>query len=56
MTKKLVEMEVISLPANLVNGIEFVGNIIFWAVVAFFGFWVISKFVLNIKKLREEGS
>lgn len=54
--KKLVEMEVISLPAYLVNGIEFVGNIVFWAVVAFFGFWVISKFILNIRKLREEGS
>ena len=52
--KKLVELEYISLPASLVNGIEYVGNIVFWAVVAFFGFWVISKFVVNIGKLRQE--
>lgn len=52
--KKLVELEVISLPAAIINGIEFVGNIIFWVVVAFFGFWVISKFVMNIGKLRQE--
>jgi hypothetical protein len=32
-----------------------VGNIIFWIVVGFFGFWVISKFFTNIGKLREEG-
>ena len=51
--KKFVEMEIISLPAGLVNGIEFVGNIVFWFVVAFFGFWVLSKFILNINKLRE---
>lgn len=50
--KKFVEMEVIDLPAGLVNGIEFCGNIVFWGVVAFFGFWVISKFVLNFAKLR----
>ncbi|MDD6181162.1 MAG: sulfite exporter TauE/SafE family protein [Desulfovibrionaceae bacterium] len=52
--KKLVELEVISLPTSVINGIEFVGNIIFWVVVAFFGFWVISKFVMNIGKLRQE--
>lgn len=52
--KKLVELEFISLPSSITNGIEFVGNIIFWVVVAFFGFWVISKFVMNIGKLRQE--
>ncbi len=50
--KKMVELEVIDLPMGLVNGIEFCGNIVFWAVVAFFGFWVISKFVVNFSKLR----
>jgi hypothetical protein len=35
--------------------IETVGNYLFWIVVGFFGVWVISKFVLNIGKLREEG-
>jgi hypothetical protein len=39
---------------SAVDAIEFVGNIVFWIVVAFFGLWIISKFVTNIKTLREE--
>ncbi|MBD5417294.1 MAG: sulfite exporter TauE/SafE family protein [Desulfovibrio sp.] len=50
--KKLVELEFLSLPGALVNGIEAVGNVVFWAVVAFFGLWVCSKFFLNMGKLR----
>ena len=50
--KKLVELEYVSLPAALVNGIEAVGNVVFWVVVAFFGLWVCSKFFLNLGKLR----
>jgi uncharacterized protein len=53
--KKLTELEYINLNKSLINNIEFVGNIIFWIVVGFFGFWVISKFFANIGKLREEG-
>ena len=53
--KKLVELEVISLPSGLVGGIEFCGNILFWIVVAVFGIWVIGKFAVNIGKLRAEG-
>jgi len=53
--KKLVELEVIALPPSLVGGIEFVGDILFWVVVAVFGFWVISKFAMNVSKLRTEG-
>jgi len=52
--KKLTEMEVLDWSPALVNIIEKVGNVVFWAVVAFFGFWVFSKFVLNIGKLRGE--
>jgi ABC-type uncharacterized transport system permease subunit len=52
--KKLVELEVISLSKPVVKNIEFVGNIIFWIVVAVFALWVISKFVLNLPKLRGE--
>lgn len=52
--KKLVELEYINLSSWLVNGIEAVGNVIFWAVVAFFGLWVCSKFFLNLNKLRRE--
>ncbi len=53
--KKLTELEYINLDKSLTTNIEFAGNIIFWIVVAFFGLWVISKFVTNIGKLREEG-
>jgi uncharacterized membrane protein YfcA len=52
--KKLVELEVISLPPSLVEWIEFFGNVLFWLVVAIFGIWVIGKFILNIGKLRAE--
>lgn len=52
--KKLVEMEVLDWSHSLVNIIEEVGNVVFWAVVAFFGIWVFSKFVLNLGKLRGE--
>jgi hypothetical protein len=52
--KKLVELEVINLSKDLVGNIEFVGNIIFWVVVAFFGVWVFGKFFANIGKLRAE--
>jgi len=53
--KKLTELEYINLDKSLINNIEFVGNIIFWIVVGFFGVWVMSKFFMNIGKLREEG-
>lgn len=53
--KKLVELEVINLSPGLVNGIEYVGNIVFWVVVALFGIWVFGKFFGNVSKLRAEG-
>ena len=53
--KKMVELEYINWSKSLVSGIEFVGNIIFWVVVAFFGFWIFWKFFTNIRQLREEG-
>jgi hypothetical protein len=40
---------------SVTSNIEYAGNIIFWIVVGFFGFWVMSKFFANIGKLREEG-
>jgi len=52
--KKFVELEMINLDLGLCNQIEFVGNIVFWIVVAFFGFWIFSKFFTNIGKLRQE--
>jgi len=52
--KKLVELEYIEMSKPLVDNIEFVGNIIFWIVVAIFGVWVIGKFVTNISTLKQE--
>jgi len=52
--KKFTELEVVNFPKAFNNGIETVGNVIFWIVVGFFGFWIISKFVQNIGTLREE--
>lgn len=52
--KKLVELEMVSLPKAFVTNVEFFGNIIFWVVVAVFGVWVFGKFFANIGKLRAE--
>ena len=51
--KKLTEMEVIDISKPVVNGIDFVGAVVFWIVVGGFAFWVISKFFGNIKALKE---
>jgi len=53
--KKLTELEYINMSPSVTSNIEYAGNIIFWIVVGFFGFWVLSKFFMNIGKLREEG-
>ena len=52
--KKLVELEYLSWPMALVSGIEFVGNVLFWLIVAVFGFWVFAKFFGNMRALRWE--
>jgi uncharacterized membrane protein YfcA len=52
--KKLVELEVIDISKPFVKNIETAGNVIFWVVVTIFAAWVISKFVVNINKLRGE--
>ena len=51
--KKLTEMEVINIPKSISGPIDFIGAIIFWVVVGFFGLWVMSKFFGNLKTLRE---
>jgi len=53
--KKMVELEYLQMSKSAVDMIEMVGNVVFWVVVGFFGIWVISKFFVNIGKLREEG-
>ena len=51
--KKLTEMEVIEISKPVVNGIDFVGAVVFWVVVGGFALWVLSKFFGNIKALKE---
>jgi len=51
--KKLTELEIVSIPQSVSGPIDFVGNIIFWAVVGFFGLWVLSKFFGNLQALKE---
>ncbi len=52
--KKFTELEVINVPKPLCDGIETVGNILFWIVVAVFGLWIFGKFFANLGLLREE--
>jgi len=52
--KKLVELEMVNLSKPAVKTIETVGNYVFWIVVGMFAVWVISKFLMNIGKIRGE--
>jgi uncharacterized membrane protein YfcA len=52
--KKLTELGYLSWPPELNNTIEYVGNVVFWVSVGFFGVWVFSKFFANISMLRGE--
>jgi uncharacterized protein len=52
--KKFTELEVIDIPKPICSGIETVGNILFWIVVAVFGAWIFAKFFANLSLLREE--
>ncbi len=50
--KKLNQMEYISIPKGLASGIDFLGLVIFFLIIAAFGFWVFSMFFKNINVLR----
>lgn len=50
---KLVSMEIISIPADIVAMLSTVGSYAFFIVVSAFGLWVISTFIKNIPVLRE---
>ncbi|MCS7199706.1 MAG: sulfite exporter TauE/SafE family protein [Caldimicrobium sp.] len=51
---KFRSMNLINWPKELCLIIAQVGNILFWAIVALFGLWVIFEFFRHIKDLREE--
>ncbi|MGA8129688.1 MAG: sulfite exporter TauE/SafE family protein, partial [Syntrophobacteraceae bacterium] len=52
--RKMTELEWLSIPKPITANIEFLGNIIFWIVVAAFGIWLFSMFFGNLGYLREE--
>ncbi len=52
--RKMVELELVSIPKPITANIEFVGNIVFWIVVGFFALWMFVMFFSNIGVLREE--
>jgi uncharacterized protein len=52
--EKLQQMEVINISDSLAKGLSFAGLVIFFVVISIFAFWVIGKFLGNIKTLRGE--
>lgn len=53
--KRFDELGYINVSNSVVGGIEVVGNILFWAVIGFFGVWIFSKFFGKIGELRGQG-
>ncbi len=53
--KKFTELEVINIPKPICDGIETVGNILFWIVVAVFGIWIFGKFFANLGHVERGG-
>lgn len=53
--EKFRSMNLINWPKELCLMIAQVGNLLFWAIIALFGLWVIFEFFRHIKDLREEG-
>ncbi len=51
--KKLTELGYVKIPEFLSSGIELVGNVLFWLIIAAFGIWVFGKFFGNLKALKE---
>jgi uncharacterized membrane protein YfcA len=52
---KLNQMEIIKLSRPVARGLDIAGTWIFFVTVGIFAFWVIGKFLANIKVLRGEG-
>lgn len=52
--KQLNELEILSIPSWISGPIDLIGTIAFWCVTGFFGLWVLSKFLGNLRALRQE--
>ncbi len=50
--RKLNQMEIVSIPTEITKVVDLLGTIIFFAIMACFGFWVFFMFFKNLNKLR----
>jgi uncharacterized membrane protein YfcA len=50
--RKLNQMEIISISTDITKVLDLMGTIIFFAIMAVFGFWVFFMFFKNLNKLR----
>ncbi|MGB7913545.1 MAG: sulfite exporter TauE/SafE family protein [Desulfobaccales bacterium] len=50
--RKLSQMEIVSIPIEITKVLDLLGTIIFFAIMACFGFWVFFMFFKNLNKLR----
>jgi hypothetical protein len=50
--RKLNQMDIISIPTEITKVVDLLGTIVFFAIMACFGFWVFFMFFKNLNKLR----
>ena len=50
--RKLSQMEIIPISTGITKALDLIGTIVFFAIIACFGFWVFFMFFKNINKLR----
>ncbi|MGA8139868.1 MAG: sulfite exporter TauE/SafE family protein [Desulfobaccales bacterium] len=50
--RKLSQMEIVSIPIEITKVLDLLGTIIFFVIMACFGFWVFFMFFKNLNKLR----
>jgi hypothetical protein len=50
--RKLSQMEIIPIPIGITKVLDLIGTIVFFAIIACFGFWVFFMFFKNLNKLR----
>jgi uncharacterized protein len=54
--RKLSQMEIIPIPIGITKVLDLIGTIVFFAIIACFGFWVFFMFFKNLNKLRGKES
>ncbi len=50
--RKLSQMEIIPIPTGITTVLDHIGTIVFFTIIACFGFWVFFMFFKNLNKLR----